>query len=260
MNRTSRHVCDRARPARSGAANSCWFVPSSARRRRPKWFRSRSNPESIAEQRGLRDSHRMRIRSRYSTAARISSASHSVQSSLSGNPDTPVLRPTATILTARRCEPWSWHKARNRCVKATEGSAFISGQSRQGRARTAFRMRANSVRSACTWRDTSPVYRVVSVPCEEKRRSRSRRGPNGPRPQTLTADRHRNARDRPAATDPFLGHRTARCPAAARSQRLTTRVDCVTARSFYDPPPTTTTPVPAREARCARSNSIDARW
>ena len=55
----------------------------------------------------------------------MSSASHAVQSSLFGSPDTPVLRPTATSLTARRCEPCSWHNARNRRVKATEGSAFI---------------------------------------------------------------------------------------------------------------------------------------
>ena len=48
-----------------------------------------------------------RLRCRCSTAARISSAFHAVQSSLSGNPGTPALRPAATILTARRSEPYS---------------------------------------------------------------------------------------------------------------------------------------------------------
>ena len=38
---------------------------------------------------------------RYSTAARISSPSHVVQSSLAGNPEIPLLRPTATSLTTR---------------------------------------------------------------------------------------------------------------------------------------------------------------
>ena len=68
--------------------------------------------------------HRTRRCSRYSTAARIWPASHVVQSSLSGSPGTPVARPTATSLTTRCCEPWSSHRARNRCVRATEGSSL----------------------------------------------------------------------------------------------------------------------------------------
>ena len=32
-------------------------------------------------------------------------------------------RPTATSLTTRCCEPWCSHRARNRCVRATEGSS-----------------------------------------------------------------------------------------------------------------------------------------
>ena len=83
-----------------------------------------------------RTAHRLRIRSRNSTAARISSASQAVQSSLSGSPDTPVLRPSATMLTASCSEPCSWHRVKNRSVKATEGSGFIAGQSHRGRART----------------------------------------------------------------------------------------------------------------------------
>ena len=67
--------------------------------------------------------YRTRSRSRYSTAARIWRASHAVQSSHCGNPGTPVLRPTATSLTARCWEPWCSHKARNRCVRATDGSS-----------------------------------------------------------------------------------------------------------------------------------------
>ena len=64
-----------------------------------------------------------RLRCRYSTAARISSAFHAVQSSLAGSPDTPAFRPEATSLTARRCEPNSWHNARKRSVTATDGSS-----------------------------------------------------------------------------------------------------------------------------------------
>ena len=60
------------------------------------------------------------------TGPRISSASHAVQSSPAGNPGTPVFRPTATRRTARRCEPWSSHRSRNRRVKATDGSSFMS--------------------------------------------------------------------------------------------------------------------------------------
>ena len=37
---------------------------------------------------------------------------------------TPVARPTATSLTTRCCEPWCSHKARNRCVTATEGNSL----------------------------------------------------------------------------------------------------------------------------------------
>lgn len=65
------------------------------------------------------------ICSRYSMAARISPASHAVQSSLAGNPDTPALRPMATSLIARPCNPRSSHQARNRRVRATEGSSFM---------------------------------------------------------------------------------------------------------------------------------------
>ena len=60
------------------------------------------------------------------TTVRNSSASHAVQSSPAGNPGTPVLRPTAMRRTASRSEPWSSHSARNRRVKATDGSAFRS--------------------------------------------------------------------------------------------------------------------------------------
>ena len=38
-------------------------------------------------------------------------------------PDTPAFRPEATSLTARRCEPNSWHNARKRSVTATDGSS-----------------------------------------------------------------------------------------------------------------------------------------
>ena len=69
--------------------------------------------------------YRTRRCSRYSTAARIWPASQVVQSSLSGSPGTPVPRPTATSLTTRCCEPWCSHRARNRCVRATEGSSFV---------------------------------------------------------------------------------------------------------------------------------------
>ena len=68
--------------------------------------------------------YRTRRCSRYSTAARIWPASHVVQSSLSGSPGTPVPRPTATSLITRCCEPWCSHRARNRCVRPTEGSSF----------------------------------------------------------------------------------------------------------------------------------------
>ena len=65
-----------------------------------------------------------RLCSRCSTAARIWSVSHAVQSSVSGSPGTPVFRPEATNLTARCCEPYLSHRARNRIVKATDGSSF----------------------------------------------------------------------------------------------------------------------------------------
>ena len=68
--------------------------------------------------------YRTRRCSRYSTAARIWPASHVVQSSLSGSRGTPVARPTATSLTTRCYEPWCSHRARNRCVTATEGSSL----------------------------------------------------------------------------------------------------------------------------------------
>ena len=47
------------------------------------------------------------------------------KSSLSGRSVAPVIRPTATNLVTKRCNPCTWHNVRNRCVKATEGSESI---------------------------------------------------------------------------------------------------------------------------------------
>ena len=67
-----------------------------------------------------------RVRSRYSTAACIPSASHAVHSSRTSNRGS-ARRPAATRRIARRCEPQRSHAARNRRVMATEGSAFMAG-------------------------------------------------------------------------------------------------------------------------------------
>ena len=107
------------------------FNRAEARRRREAMYRIETvSPAPAGEPRrplgraNVTGLYRTRRCSRYSIAARIWPASHVVQSSLSGSPGTPVPRPTATSLTTRCCEPWCSHRARNRCVRATEGSSF----------------------------------------------------------------------------------------------------------------------------------------
>ena len=56
-------------------------------------------------------------------AARISLAFHDFQSSLCGNPSSPVVRPAATIRTASRSSPHSRHTARNLIVRETDGTS-----------------------------------------------------------------------------------------------------------------------------------------
>ena len=92
--------------------------------------RCRSGPRSAVGHGAPHRSHTTRAHSprlcrRCSTAARIPSASHAVQSSICGNPDMPALRPAATILTASRSEPYCWHKARNFVVKLTDGRSPV---------------------------------------------------------------------------------------------------------------------------------------
>ena len=105
-------TCLRASVTSSTWENLAWHEgdpwPQSASLAPVKWI-----PQNRA--------YRTRRCSRYSTAARIWPASHVIQSSLSGSPGTPVPRPTATSLTTRCCAPWCSHRARNRCVRATEG-------------------------------------------------------------------------------------------------------------------------------------------
>ena len=90
-------------------------------------LRARSRDVGQPGRRALRfRRHAPSLRRRCSTAARISSAFHAVQSLLCGIPGSPVLRPAATILTASCSDPCCWHSARNVVVRATDGNSLTS--------------------------------------------------------------------------------------------------------------------------------------
>ena len=74
------------------------------------------------------------LHSRGNSTARISPAFHAVQSLLCGNPGTPALRPAATMLTASCSEPYCWHRARNRAVRATDGRSLLASADNCSRA------------------------------------------------------------------------------------------------------------------------------
>ena len=97
-------MCHRYRP--KPAESCCRSLPHGGDRKPPgrvAAVRRRCRRSGSRHRRGARVP---RLRCRCSTAARISSAFHTVQSSLSGNPGTPALRPAITTFTARRSVPY----------------------------------------------------------------------------------------------------------------------------------------------------------
>ncbi len=130
-------------------------------RRHPRARRGSRSPSDVASARG----HLPSLRCRCSTAARISSAFHAVQSLLCGNRGTPALRPAATMLTASRSEPCCWHTARNLVVKATDGSSFTPDAYRSPAATSSWhsgRGAASAASSGVSQLRTRPVrYDVI---------------------------------------------------------------------------------------------------
>ena len=72
-------------------------------------------------------------------------------------PEPPVPRPTATSLTTRCCEPWCSHRARNRCVRATEGSSLTHEH------RSPEMDGAGRRRMWLMWRTADPPPRVMTI-------------------------------------------------------------------------------------------------
>ena len=135
-----------------------------------------------------------------------------VQSSPASSPSTPVLRPTATTWTARRCEPYCSHKTRKRHVKATDGRSFTGGVSlqagvagRPGEGGPEHRRAAQSGAARCR----HPAVAVRPRPAATVRRAARPR----PRPASNGGHRHEVC----GVQRPDQGSRgqgTARCPRA----------------------------------------------